>query len=255
MEDDENPQTSPTQKSHQPPPLAAAGWFLVIIAVYFIGLFLFSFLYGIAHSASNAGLEPKQVQAAFVEYLRSPSGMAGVYVVQFMLLAPLLINISNFPKQAWWQTLAIHPVKKEVWLKWIVILGIFELASTLAEMLATLPPDPFMLTLNGCRNLWISLTIVLLAPIIEEGIFRGYLFKAWRSSWLGASGTIAITSLLFSVVHYSQYNWLVLCELGTFAILLGIAREKTGSLLVPIVLHSLNNLLSVIFVIYLGMLS
>jgi membrane protease YdiL (CAAX protease family) len=120
--------------------------------------------------------------------------------------------------------------------------------------LVEIDPGEFMHMLAGSRHLPVALVIVLVAPVLEELLFRGYLFKAWRHTRLGLSGTLVLTSALFALLHWGQYHWVQLAFVFVLALGLGLAREKSGSVLLPMILHALNNLVSAILVIYLGLL-
>nr|WP_277611316.1 CPBP family intramembrane glutamic endopeptidase [Microbulbifer celer] len=111
-----------------------------------------------------------------------------------------------------------------------------------------------METLAGSKHLLLALIIVFAAPLLEELVFRGYLFRAWRHSRLGFSGTLLLTSILFALLHAGQYHWIQLSFIFVLALILGVAREKSGSVLLPMLLHLLNNLTSAVVVIYFGIL-
>lgn len=90
------------------------------------------------------------------------------------------------------------------------------------------------------------ISVVLLVPIFEEMLFRGFLFKGLES--YGPITAVFLSSLLFTIVHGQQYKILVLfIILFPMALLLGYARYKSGSLLLPVLLHSLNNLGTCLF--------
>ncbi len=93
--------------------------------------------------------------------------------------------------------------------------------------------------------LWIS--IVILGPIFEEALFRGFLFEGLRQSRVGAVGAIVITSVVFASLHI-QYDIYSMGQILLLAIILGIVRLKTNSLWGPMLIHSLNNLLAMILV-------
>lgn len=88
------------------------------------------------------------------------------------------------------------------------------------------------------------LSIGILTPIFEEMIFRGFLFKGLERTALGGHGTVWATSLLFVIIHM-QYNWHVLLLIFPLALVLGYSRMYSGSLVLPIVLHAVNNSLAV----------
>jgi membrane protease YdiL (CAAX protease family) len=82
---------------------------------------------------------------------------------------------------------------------------------------------------------------IVVAPVAEEMIFRGFLYRGWSSSRLGAWGAIVLVSLIFGLMHL-QYTWLGMADCVVFGLICGWLRLRTGSLLVPILLHVLNNM-------------
>lgn len=86
-------------------------------------------------------------------------------------------------------------------------------------------------------------TMVIVAPIYEEVMFRGILWSAVREQFAGSKGawvaTIS-TSVLFSIIHL-QYELYEMSVIFILAMLLGYARSRSGSLYVPILLHIINN--------------
>lgn len=104
----------------------------------------------------------------------------------------------------------------------------------------------------GVRHLGLFVIMVLVAPVVEELVFRGYFFQAWRNSFLGVWGTLLLTSVLFTLIHAGQYPLIILAMLFSFSVILGLAREKTGSTYVPMVMHAINNLLAFILINWLG---
>lgn len=91
--------------------------------------------------------------------------------------------------------------------------------------------------------LWIA--IVLVAPIYEEVLFRGFLFTGIQESKLGPIGAILITSLGWAILH-SQYDVYGITTIFILGIAFGIARLSTKSIFVPTTMHIINNLISMI---------
>jgi hypothetical protein len=87
--------------------------------------------------------------------------------------------------------------------------------------------------------LW--LTFVLVAPIAEEIMFRGFLFRGWARSERSAIPAIVVISLLFAAIHV-QYDWFGILQVFFIGLLLAVARWRTGSTLVTILMHVLANL-------------
>jgi membrane protease YdiL (CAAX protease family) len=79
--------------------------------------------------------------------------------------------------------------------------------------------------------------LVLVAPISEELLFRGYVLgklRKYTALWV----SILITSLLFALVHFA---WNVGVDVFALSIVLCILRVVSGSLWPSIMLHMLKN--------------
>ncbi len=79
-----------------------------------------------------------------------------------------------------------------------------------------------------------------LPAIFEELIFRGVLFKHLLP--YGKHGAIIITSILFGLVHIDPPRVIFAT---VFGILLAYCCEYTGSIVIPMVIHFINNAISV----------
>jgi CAAX protease family protein len=86
--------------------------------------------------------------------------------------------------------------------------------------------------------LWLA--FVIAAPVGEEILFRGFMFRGWAASPLGPIGTIVLTSAIFALVHL-QYDWFGMVQTGSLALLFGWLRWRSGSTLLTIFLHTLVN--------------
>ena len=85
------------------------------------------------------------------------------------------------------------------------------------------------------------LSIAVAAPLCEEVVFRGFLFRGWSRTWLAPAGTIVLTSALWTAVHL-QYDAPVLLEIFCIGLVLGWMRHRSGSTLLTVVLHAVFNL-------------
>lgn len=83
----------------------------------------------------------------------------------------------------------------------------------------------------------LAFSVVIVAPVVEEIIFRGYIYKVTKRFTARIFSTV-VSAVLFSVVH----NYIPgLLPLAFLAILLTISYEMTGSLWAPISIHALFN--------------
>lgn len=85
--------------------------------------------------------------------------------------------------------------------------------------------------------------IVLIGPIMEEIIFRGFIFTTVIKTRLGFVGAAIITSGLWTLLH-SHYKWQLLIVLFMFGCGLAFVVWRTGSLWSGIAVHAANNLTS-----------
>tara|TARA_B100001559_G_scaffold69080_1_gene56296 strand:- start:101 stop:820 length:720 start_codon:yes stop_codon:yes gene_type:complete len=92
------------------------------------------------------------------------------------------------------------------------------------------------------------ISVIIIAPIAEEFLFRGFLYSQLKRTKLGPWGAITLSSLLWTVIHF-QYEILILLVLFVFGIFLGYLRMAYNSLSLPIILHAINNAFA-FFLIY-----
>lgn len=87
------------------------------------------------------------------------------------------------------------------------------------------------------------LSLVVVAPIAEELLFRGYLFGKLKKSfpiWLA----ILITSLVFGALHLfssSPFAWNLFVDTFALSIILCLLRVMTGNIWSSVLLHMIKN--------------
>lgn len=79
------------------------------------------------------------------------------------------------------------------------------------------------------------LTIVLVAPVMEEFFIRGILLTRWTVKW-GVTRAIIASSILFGILHTNVIGGFC------FACVMAVLYIRTKSLFIPISIHILNNL-------------
>ena len=95
---------------------------------------------------------------------------------------------------------------------------------------------------GGARTALALVAAVLLAPVAEELLFRGLLYRALRRR-RGVVGALVISSLAFAVVHLdvAVTQPLALVGLTLVGIVMALAYERSGSLVVPVAAHAAYN--------------
>jgi membrane protease YdiL (CAAX protease family) len=87
--------------------------------------------------------------------------------------------------------------------------------------------------------LWLA--IVIAAPVAEEIIFRGFIFRGWvRPTTQRPMIGILFVTVLFTVIHI-QYNWFGLLQVFMIGLLLTWTRWRSGSMLLPMAMHVIAN--------------
>lgn len=92
----------------------------------------------------------------------------------------------------------------------------------------------------------IALSAVVVAPLSEEILFRGYFYQV-VGRWLGRVSAALLTAVFFGAVHDT---WTDIPGLTVLALCFTVAYERTGSLVVPFVAHSCFNGLSLLALWY-----
>ncbi len=101
---------------------------------------------------------------------------------------------------------------------------------------------------NFYNNLFTNfLLIIIVAPIIEEIVFRGLFYKTLKKFVPFIQASI-ISSLIFAIIHENILSFTILF---LFSLYLTWIYERTNSILYPILTHSIFNFLN-ISLIYMG---
>ncbi len=133
---------------------------------------------------------------------------------------------------------------------WAIPLAILSVSSffLLQDPLSSVMPEPIREHLtNGSTtiihtggdkhvlaNLLNFLTIVLVAPVVEEFIVRGILLTRWAAKW-GTVRSVIASSVIFALLHNNIIGmFCIACVLSIFYI-------RTKSLFIPIIIHITNN--------------
>jgi membrane protease YdiL (CAAX protease family) len=144
-----------------------------------------------------------------------------------------------------------EPRKRE-WVKWLLVLAAFLFLSDGVGLLLHQPVvPPFMVDAYKTASFLFPLlfAVIIVAPIFEEILFRGFLFQGIRYSRVGPIGAIGITSFFWAVIHL-QYDVYGITTLFALGVLFGIARFKTDSIHLLMVMHSLVSLVATVETVF-----
>ena len=90
------------------------------------------------------------------------------------------------------------------------------------------------------------ITISIIAPLLEEILVRGLVFRGYLQKYT-PNKAIILSAIFFGVIHLNPWQFIAGFISGIF---LGYLYYKTKSLTPSILVHFMNNTLSVVFSIY-----
>jgi len=154
-----------------------------------------------------------------------------------------------------------RPVRSDIG-KALIGFGVFYLLLIIAGLIVnSLSPDltnqkqnlGFTNIHSGSDNILAFVSLVLLPPLGEEVLVRGYLYSGLRKVWRFAPALLA-TSLIFGIAHLeigdgSPLVWGAALDTFLLSVVLVYLREKTGALYAGMLVHMLNNLIAFFVVI------
>ena len=135
---------------------------------------------------------------------------------------------------------------------WPVMSGASFVFGALARVIQQEPVDPIAhdtlrQLVESPADLWLAVMVLLVglvAPVLEEVMYRGILQRTIKSLGLGGWTAIFITSGVFVAMHWSVARWHALPALFILSLGFGWVYERTGRLAAPIVMHVLFNALN-----------
>ncbi|MBC7996590.1 MAG: CPBP family intramembrane metalloprotease [Leptolyngbya sp.] len=172
----------------------------------------------------------------------------------FSFRKTLALNLDSL-KGSWWSVL---------W-RAFVAFGLVIVVTQVVEMCLPVskihdPAAEFAKSLTGIPALLFMFLGVVLAPFLEEVVFRGFLYNALRTSFRSEKGvkffrhfevsdySAALASgVIFGLFHmnfmqFPNLNWYALPVYAVTGLVLSESYRRSGSLYVPIAVHALNNL-------------
>jgi len=179
--------------------------------------------------------------------IRQPLVMGLVNLIAFGL--PLIYAL-KIAKTSFKEVFSFKPVRFSLYLPLsLTIIGFGILISELDNLFRTILPMPsgfadFYSNLAlGQTSLWGSVVvIVVIAPLTEEFLFRGFILRGFLSQYSLRKAVLA-SALLFGVFHLNPWQFLGASIAG---VLLAWIFVRTRSLLPCLYGHALNNAIPII---------
>lgn len=166
-------------------------------------------------------------------------------------LVVLLVRLrGGLPLRAY---LGLQAMRGRDGLLWLGILVLFITTSEGAGYLLERPVVPeFMINAYQTAGLPVLLWLALIvaAPLFEEILFRGFLQSGLQWSGVHRGLALLLPAFIWAGVHL-QYDYYDMSWVFLFGLLLGLARWHTDSLLTPLLMHMLVNLMATVVTVLL----
>jgi membrane protease YdiL (CAAX protease family) len=110
------------------------------------------------------------------------------------------------------------------------------------------PSHPIIaIALSGSAWAWVQMVFVacVLAPLVEETLFRGALYQHLReigpglAKWASVTFSVLVSGFVFAAIH--PQGWLGVPVLMSLATAFALSREWRGSLVPAMIAHGINN--------------
>ncbi|NOZ75262.1 MAG: CPBP family intramembrane metalloprotease [FCB group bacterium] len=175
-----------------------------------------------------------------------------IVVGQGFMIVPVLVFLrrQHYPLV---QTLRLNPVPFPVILSvFILSLGLVILMDEVDRITALWFPLPDYLSdisqaliiTSWSSAILLVLALVILAPLGEELLFRGFLQRTLENAWPDITKAVLITSLFFAFIHLNPY-WMI--QIYVLAVMLGYLAWRSDSVIPSFILHLVNNAVALTF--------
>jgi len=164
-----------------------------------------------------------------------PSALVGIVLTFLIIILHKRQSIEDY--------LHLYAISSKTLFQYLAMMVVAIVLISIVSTLTNHPTPQVMLDIYHSAKhpmlLWFA--IIIAAPFFEEILFRGFLFEGLCHSSLGFIGSAIITSAVWASIHlqYGLYEIVIIFLVG---LLLAYAKLKTGSLYIPIAMHSLMNL-------------
>ncbi len=246
----------PTEPDRKPlgrmVPIEALAAFGVYVAAQLNAGVLYGIYLGIKHKIEN----PTSTQPFTIGHMTA----AEIFGLQLFASVPVLIyfGVRCWPKEGetdrqtglehagFWKLawLGVVAGVSVIPLMILVNVGVQEMGVTLFDAERPKEGHELLKMLINAPTLWnyifIGLSAVVIAPVVEEVMFRGMVQGNLRPRGRGTA--IAVSAIVFALVHVSSVPWQVLPALALLGVMLSLMFERTGVIWPGMIAHATFNL-------------
>ena len=227
-------------------------WLVVLatLLIFFLSQFFAALFVGIGYQITNPGasLTTALTQSAPVQF-------SYILLAEILAIGLVILLVKKIKKVGLGAIgLGRRPVWRDVG-RALLGAGAFYLLLIAASILISIfmpsfrvdePQDIGFSALNSSFDYLLAFAaLVLLPPLGEETLMRGYLYSGLRAYWRFVPAML-LTSLLFGAAHLSSGTgdtplWAAGIDTFLLSLVLVYMRERSGALYAGILLHAMNN--------------
>lgn len=148
---------------------------------------------------------------------------------RWAVLSPAYLRMRKWGIFFWSATAAIGTMLPSIWL---------------SEQLPPLPDTSGKVLMSIVNHDYGYFVLGLLAPFVEETVFRGAILKSLLSCMKSHWAAISVSAVIFTVIHVNPAQMPHALIMG---ILFGWLYYRTGSILPGVAIHWINNTITFVF--------
>jgi membrane protease YdiL (CAAX protease family) len=236
-----HPSEVPSSKPYLPEDLRISWSWPHFVVFLFFGVVSF-FIVQVSFMVYYAGpLRHLSNQKDFERFVLSRPGFAiGSMVLLYALIFLFLyVSLSVLPGSPFWRTLGWRRLTRSPWIFFFAGCGLSIVVFIVTAKMQP-PEDVPIEELFRYKNtaiLFMAMA-VLVAPLVEETVFRGYLYPLF-AKYFGVGTSILVTGVLFGLMHGAQLGWTwgLVFTLIAVGIIFTFVRARTGSVFASFLLH------------------
>lgn len=216
----------------------------VVMAVAFVVLgTLAATIFILSHK--SPGLNPKVLEEAMTKnafFIVPTQFVIYIAIIGFMALLVWVRHKTSLGEAVHWNV----PARTQVWAFAVVAGAALAAISDVGQLaLHRWIPDSLPITeffKDRPSALLLGAFGILVAPLMEELLFRGFLYPA-LARWTGAIASLIITAAAFTLLHGAQlgYAWAPLLLIFIVGLTLTITRMRTNSVATCVIVHMTYN--------------
>ena len=137
-----------------------------------------------------------------------------------------------------------------LYVPFLLVVGLVEQLLTAIGLPSSAEPGPSFFHVGGRWEMALAVVLVAVVAVSEETIFRGYLIRRLQAATSSTTAAVLLSSVIFALGHGYEGS-LGAVTVGVMGLIFALLYLWRQSLIVPIVLHFLQDFLAIVVAPYL----